>query len=133
MHVWIYLLIPYQARQSNIYHVNITRIISLLEIERAIHLLQNLIDCQVFGKKIDNIIATSGLNRQINLEKIFFESENSDFRLKYNREKFPGIFLKSKFGTLILFHSGKIVILGCKKESDIRWLISQIPVIIQEK
>ena len=46
--------------------------------------------------------------------------------IKYNNEKFPGVFLKFKIGTVILFHSGKLVIVGCKNIENIECLISKI-------
>ncbi len=57
------------------------------------------------------------MKRNLNLSDI---SKTCNFKnLKYNNEKFPGLFVKFETGTVILFHSGKLVIVGCKTEKDI--------------
>ena len=79
--------------------------------------------------KVDNIIATLNIQKPIDLvsvcEKKLFES------IKYNNEKFPGLFVKFKEGTAILFHSGKIVLVGCKTKKDLKCLTLNICAVIK--
>jgi len=40
--------------------------------------------------------------------------------LKYNRERFPGLFIKTINGTIIWFPSNSIITVGCKHHSDLQ-------------
>jgi len=49
--------------------------------------------------------------------------------VKYNNQKFPGLFIKYKKGTALVFFSGKVVIVGCKNQTEIKeiaFLLSEI-------
>jgi TATA-box binding protein (TBP) (component of TFIID and TFIIIB) len=105
-------------------HVNITKIPQLSYIKEAIKVIKKLTLCTVKSKTIDNIIATTSANHNLNLKKIVSDKKFS--KIKYNNEKFPGLFLKFEKATAILFHSGKIVIVGSKSEKNIKWLIKKI-------
>ena len=78
---------------------------------------------------IDNIIATLNMNRSIDLvlvcERKLFES------IKYNNELFAGLFVKFEKGTAIIFHSGKIVLVGCKNIENLEWLTQNICAVIK--
>jgi TATA-box binding protein (TBP) (component of TFIID and TFIIIB) len=52
--------------------------------------------------------------------------------MKYNNEKFPGLFVKFKEGTAILFHSGKVVLVGCKNEENLKCLTTNIYVAMKQ-
>ena len=101
-------------------HINITKIPNLKEVLNSIEHLK---------KYFDNIIATLNIQKPIDLvsvcEKKLFES------IKYNNEKFPGLFVKFKEGTAILFHSGKIVLVGCKTKKDLKCLTLNICAVIK--
>jgi TATA-box binding protein (TBP) (component of TFIID and TFIIIB) len=118
-----YIIFKSKEKQSES-HINITKIRSVSKILEAIDSITSLILCTVISYKIDNIIATTNLKRNLNLSDI---SKTCNFKnLKYNNEKFPGLFVKFETGTVILFHSGKLVIVGCKTEKDISCLIQKI-------
>jgi Transcription factor TFIID (or TATA-binding protein, TBP) len=122
-----YIIFKSKDEQSES-HVNITKIPNTKNILEAILTIQSLIPCTIISYKIDNIIATTSLKKKINLETI---SKSDKFRnLKYNNEKFPGLFVKFSLGTVIIFHSGKIVIVGCKSEDSIKCLIQKISALI---
>jgi len=105
-------------------HINITKIPKVTAIREAIDLIKSLINCKIISYKIDNIIATTNLRTELNLASI---SNNCRLEnIKYNNEKFPGLFIKFNTGTIILFHSGKLVIVGCKSEENIKCLIKKI-------
>ena len=120
-HTYTYIVFKNSKDLTN--HVNITKLKSESEIEKALYLLTNLIGCHVINWKIDNIIATSSLQKKLDLTQIAIQKIFP--RVKYNSEQFPGLFAKFDCGTVILFHSGKIVIVGCKNQSEI-WMLSEI-------
>jgi TATA-box binding protein (TBP) (component of TFIID and TFIIIB) len=94
------------------------------KIKKALSNLRVLLKCNIVSVKIDNIIATTDTYQQINLRKLL---KDQNFKIKkYNNEIFPGLFAKFKKGTAIIFHSGKVVIVGCKKLHHIPWIIQQI-------
>jgi TATA-box binding protein (TBP) (component of TFIID and TFIIIB) len=89
-------------------------------------LLQEFIpDCSVISKSVDNIIASTSVDKKLDLCLIC--SSGVFKSIKYNNEKFPGLFIKfENLGTAILFHSGKIVIVGSKTRNNIECLIQKI-------
>ena len=119
---YTYSIFKTNAKSEN--HINITKIPTLLEVQDSIDHLKKYLDFSVKNVSIDNIIATLKLDHPIDLvsvcEKKLFKS------MKYNNEKFPGLFVKFEIGTAILFHSGKIVLVGCKNEKDLECIRSNI-------
>lgn len=111
-------------KQTRENHINITKIPSIYEVSNAVEHLKSIIDFVVKNSFVDNIIAIANVDKQLNLINIC----NSGIfkQLKYNNEKFPGLFIKFDTGTVILFHSGKVVIVGCKTINDIECLITKI-------
>lgn len=102
-------------------HLNVTRIKSVEEIEDVKKIVSKILKRKVIYIKIDNIMATSAMNHPISLQNL---AQNQLRTIaKFNIETFPGLFLKYKEGTIILFHSGKIVIVGCRSEKDIKSLL----------
>jgi TATA-box binding protein (TBP) (component of TFIID and TFIIIB) len=120
--VYTYIIFKTNYKSEN--HINITKIPSVDNIKDAIEKLLILVPCMVLSQKIDNIIATTNINHKLSLKDIV---EKNKFQVtKYNNEKFPGLFLKFQKGTAILFHSGKIVIVGSKSIEDIECLLAHI-------
>lgn len=99
-------------------HINITKIKTVKHIKRAVKKLKKLFKCVIKKVILDNIIATFDLKREINLCKILKVKLFKN--IKYNIEQFPGLFVKFDTGTVILFHSGKSVLVGFKKKSDLK-------------
>lgn len=107
-------------------HVNITKLKVLADIDLSIkHLCSVLLTCHIveYKRVIDNITASINLERQFNLLEI---TKIFPGHCSYNTEKFPGLFLKFNCGTIILFHTGKCILIGAKTESDIQCLIAKI-------
>lgn len=107
-------------------HINVTKISSRENICQAVLLFEELFQCKTFNLAIDNIIAVSQISNFLNLSNI--SKTHQVGRVKYNCEKFPGLFIRFNEGTTILFHSGKVVIVGCKTEEQIECLIQQVSV-----
>lgn len=119
-----YTFVLFKTGKNKQSHINITQIRNLDSINIALNILIGLLSCTVNYYTIDNIIATSDLKRSITLQNII---SNQKFeRIKYNNEVFPGLFIKFNQGTVIVFHSGKIVIVGCKSIINIECLMNTV-------
>jgi TATA-box binding protein (TBP) (component of TFIID and TFIIIB) len=120
----------FRSGKNNFNHVNITKIKHFSKVEEAIEKLKNL-DFNINKKslKIDNITGSIDLEKEVQIENIIKRvSSNASFsnlKISYNNEKFPGLFLKLKsVGTIIIFHSGKVVFVGCKTVENLECLAS---------
>jgi TATA-box binding protein (TBP) (component of TFIID and TFIIIB) len=72
------------------------------------------------GIIVDNITASGKINQFINLKKLSAFLIDQHFEIKYNKFKFPAIFVKIyKFGTLTIFGSGSFNIIGCRSMTDL--------------
>ena len=105
-------------------HVNITKIPNLSCINDAVKEIERLMNCETFNLTVDNISATSKHPMKLNLLQIVID--NKFGYIKYNNQAFPGLFLKFRSGTAIIFHSGKLNIVGCKSEEDVKWILKEI-------
>ena len=123
-----YTFIIFKQGKQNNNHINITNIKSFEDISDAIKLLQQiLVDTIVEEKtlKIDNITASIDILKPVDListSKIFERFS----KVSYNTEKFPGLFAKYLIGTLIVFHTGKCIVIGAKTKKDIECLVSNL-------
>lgn len=118
--------IIFKKGKKSVNHINITHIKNNYEISDAITFLKsNLdIDVEVSSCIVDNITVSALCPHKVNLPNFFLS--NKDLKLSYNNEKFPGLFVKLGNGTIILFSSGKFVIVGIKDESKIADLVKLI-------
>jgi len=119
----------FKSSDGNINHLNITNISDYDNIEESVQhfllILLSPLNVQEIFRRIDNI--TSSLNIQ---EKINLVHLSSHFKplckVSYNTEKFPGAFLKFEKGTIIVFHSGKCILIGCKHINTLKCLTKHI-------
>ena len=79
------------------------------------------------GAKIQNIVATSTLNEEVDLEKFLTKMQKGGrrFHVIYEPEQFPAAILKvsvnqNTTATILLFSSGKLVCVGLKTFEHIR-------------
>lgn len=107
------------------FHINITKIPSFDHIPKAIEELKNIIESpfSVEEIKIENITCLHILNKEINLIEIFRNILSSEFskdiiHMRYNPEKFPGMFIKLRKCTILLFSSGKMVVIGATNKEE---------------
>ena len=104
------------------YHVNVTKIQNPGEIPIVIQFLTKYyFPSNVFkliSYKIDNMTATLNLCKDIHLEEI--ASKNKSL-FRFNPERFPAVYYKSNklSGTVIIFSTGRINILGCTSEEEL--------------
>ena len=115
------------------FHVNITKIPSLVYIPKAIEELKNIIENPFYAEeiKIENITCLHALNKEVNLIEIVENIKLGEFSkdiisVRYNPEKFPGLFIKLKQCSVLLFSSGKIVVIGATSEEKAKNGILQI-------
>jgi len=108
-------------------HVNITKIPNIDMINKAIYHLIKIINCTYVSnsKTIDNITASVKIPKDLTPEKIVNIFRNR-CRITFNKETFPGVFLKFETGTAIVFHTGKCIVIGCKKIVDLEETVEKI-------
>ena len=84
----------------------------------------NLGNPKKYTIQIENIVASAQLPNKLNLDKIAFDLENSE----YEPEQFPGLVyrLKDPKAAFLLFSSGKIVCTGIRKVEDIESAVGTI-------
>ena len=81
--------------------------------------------------RIDNISASTSLARPRRpaIEALGEIASRHSGRISFNQEAFPGVTINLQYGTLIIFMSGKVNVVGVKKESNLahlRNIISEI-------
>ncbi len=113
-----------KGSSSNVvlYHVNITKIPSTDQIASSIDCLKNVIrsEYHVVAKKINNLTCSYDSKISpvplLDLMKIVKKAIPSVKRVKFNPERFPGMFISFPSNTLLIFSSGKMIVIGGKNE-----------------
>lgn len=117
-------------RKDNFIHFNVTKIKSYPDIFNFIFFFSReyfTYETKLISLKIDNITASFNLQHVLDLKKLKIIIPDSTF----NPERFAGLFLKSKEGTIIIFRNGKVNIVGCKTINAIEKLWNQTKPILQ--
>lgn len=115
----------FKSKGKNDYnHVNITKIPSIEKIDISMEILKKLFGKDILSHQIDNIIATSKWKNKLNL--LDLSQIRYEHPMKYNNQKFPGLFIKYTKGTALVFFSGKVVIVGCKTREEISEIASKL-------
>jgi transcription initiation factor TFIID TATA-box-binding protein len=72
--------------------------------------------------QIENIVASAQIPARLDLDKIAFGSENSE----YDPNRFPGLVFRMKDpnATFLLFSSGKVVCTGIRKVEDVEYAMN---------
>lgn len=84
--------------------------------------------------EIQNIVATSDLGRPVDLNRMAYELDNT----QYNPEQFPGLVYSLELDekrkiTFLIFGGGKIVCVGAREEPDVKEAIDRLTEILKEK
>ena len=100
--------------------INITGVESFRKLRLVKKFIKYHYCCKILRERIDSIMLNykSLKHMKINLNRLSKVCEQiADYNLDYNCEIFNAPFLKSKSekGTLLLFSSGSIQVMGCKK------------------
>lgn len=74
--------------------------------------------------QVENIVSSAKLEKGLNLDKIAFNLENSE----YEPEQFPGLVYRMKDPKVafLLFGSGKIVITGARSVKDVKRAVEKV-------
>ena len=82
------------------------------------------------SSKIQNIVATTSLGKDIPLTKLARTIQNTE----YNPEQFPGLVLRVKQpkSAVLVFSSGNLVCTGTKSVSEVRKVIEQVIKILKK-
>ena len=106
------------------FHINITKIPSLEHVPMALNDINSIINenFSILNYKIENLTCLHNFQNKLNLVKIS-ENFNQNLNLQivkmhYNPEKFPGMFLSIKECTILIFSSGKMVVIGAANEDN---------------
>ena len=120
---------PYDNVKITIYNhspnlINVTGIKSFEKLEIFKIYLSNQFSVNIIQERIDAIMLNykSPIHKKINLNKLSNICSNiKNYNLDFNCELFNAPFLKSKSknGTLLLFSSGSVQIMGVKRKRDI--------------
>lgn len=125
----IYIYILFKPKNQQITHVNVTKIPNLFKVDDAVNHFKNDIfpafNVQVNKISVDNITAVFHVKKCINLPEII-KNKKPHFKITYNNEKFPGMFIKFDVGTLIIFYTGKVIAVGCKNTSNLDYLFCEL-------
>lgn len=122
----------FKKGKNNLHHINITKLRQVSDINIALVDLEKL-NIQYINNSlvIDNITGRLDIGEKLSIRELVYNYKSKSEYLgrsnvvsfKYNNEKFPGIFIKFKdFGTSIVFHSGKVIFIGCKSEEKLQCL-----------
>jgi len=103
---------------------------SIKDVKRVVKKVVEMIKSSGVGNpkrptmQIENIVASAKLPSGLNLDKIAFELENSE----YEPEQFPGLVyrMKNPKAAFLLFSSGKIVCTGVRKVEDIQNAVRKV-------
>lgn len=112
-----YVYIIFKRRKiSEGYHVNITKVPSTAQIQASIDELSNIITNKFVVKsyKIENLTCSFDVGFNIPLMDVFDRVEKKSYvkKARFNPERFPGMFVTFESSTVLLFSSGKMVIIG---------------------
>ena len=114
----IYSITIFQKSQNK-YHFNVTRIKSISVISDVIKwLVETYCDknkFQLISYHIDNITSTFDIKQEISLHNLANKIKNAS----YNPERFHALYLKNIIGTIVVFQTGKINIIGAKSVESI--------------
>lgn len=103
-------------------HVNITKLKSKKDVRRAqkILLLSVGSSLSITTPEIDNISA-SGVAKSgpINLFTLAKYLNERNYKFRFNPHRFPGLNLRIKTATFVIFTSGKFVLVGTKSKKEL--------------
>lgn len=126
----LHILNPLDTVKITIYKhspqlINITGVGSFRKLRLVKKYIRYHYCCKILRQRIDAIMLNykSRKHMKINLNRLSKICEQiADYDLDFNCEIFNAPFLKSKSkkGTLLLFSSGSIQVMGCKKKSYIK-------------
>ncbi len=103
--------------------------IALNQIKKALPNI-NLPDPEEVDVKVENIVASSSLGREVDL---YLLAETYD-NVEYEPEQFPGVIIKLGEGrpTILLFKNGNLICAGARSEKDIEEALKTLEELIEK-
>ena len=102
------------------YHVNITKVPSRADVEISLSLLTDIISNHFYVKtwEINNLTCSYRADFEIPLPDVFDKLRKESYvkKIRFNPERFPGMFVTFEANTVLIFSTGKMVIIGAKTE-----------------
>ena len=129
--------------QSQITHINLTGVRTFPLLESALELLSNFLDIpqtymrcsldNISGKseKIYSLIHESSVPKKtINLHNLLHHiaktHQNESIKLRYSPDSFNALVLKHQSTTLLVYHTGKVVVIAAKDLKRIADIIEKV-------
>ena len=104
------------------YHVNITKVPSREDIEISLSKLTDIISNRFYVKtwKINNLTCSFRADFEIPLLDVFEKLQKKSFvkKMRFNPERFPGMFVSLEANTILIFSTGRMIIIGAKTEDS---------------
>ena len=126
---YVYIIFKKRKNKQS-YHVNITKVPSSAEIMSSIDQLSRIITNNFIVKSynIENMTCSFDAGFNIPVIKVFDQLEKKSFvkKARFNPERFPGIFVTFEFNTILLFSSGKMVIIGANDMQSVEDSLDKI-------
>ena len=125
-------------RNPKSYHVNITKIPRKEEIRSSIEELNSVItnDFVVTSYKVENLTYSLDVGYALPLMDIFerIKRKSVDIvrKIRFNPERFPGMFVTFESSTILVFSSGKMVIIGANTTEKMRHGLNSILTFVQQ-
>jgi len=121
-----YMFLFYKHKEGILKHINVTKIPTFEDIEHCLNNLTKTIPIlKTLSHTIDNISSNYTYPNTINIQSLISKAKDL-YQISYNRERFPGLFIKYSFGTLILFHTGKIICVGTKNIDSLQIIFESL-------
>ncbi len=130
-----YTYVLFKKNKNNYNHMNITKIPSFDKVNDSIKFFSDLYNIPkecIKEEKIDNITANFSLNKIVDLQN-FAKLYKDTYCVTYKNETFSGLSIKFEYGTVLIFHTGNCVIIGCKNKKDIEWIVEKIRALTLQK
>ena len=114
-------------------HINITGIPDKLLTGYAVRKCERLLDLKHRKRKvkIDNITATARFIHRVDIRRLAV-SQRPGFRFSLNLEIFPGLYAKHTDATVLVFATGKLVVIGAKDYNRILCVLKELWIHILE-
>jgi len=103
---------------------------SVADVKKAVAIVAKMIRSlkldvpKKYNIQIENIVASAQIPGRLDLDKIAFELENTE----YEPDQFPGLVyrMKDPKAALLLFSSGKVICTGIRKIKDVEYAMNYV-------
>ena len=127
-----YTYVIFKPNKEGVHHINITKVPSLEQVDSSVRQLKSMIIEGELGQPcVDNLTATLNLQQTLKLSHLY-TSMRRDFNLWFNAFVFPALFWRQACGTLYIFASGKVNLVGFKTPDQLEDACEQCLVFMRQ-